>query len=196
MRRIIAALFLILAVTRVSAADLSPSYSVPGYLTGAQPPRLSGTVILCPSSDGSYSATACNFAGGGSGSSTPTTPNGTATTSSVPVADGATGGSVALASKQEPFAVTTTQTGGTTSGTAGTFTTATTANASRHGCTLQNTSTGTLYVFFGSGTASTTNAFQVLPSDTITCEMPGLVLTDAIQVGASIASATYVEAVQ
>jgi hypothetical protein len=46
------------------AADLSSQYTVP---SGGGQSTASATVILCPSSDGSVSAVACTFSGGGSG---------------------------------------------------------------------------------------------------------------------------------
>jgi hypothetical protein len=95
-----------------------------------------------------------------------------------------------------PLAVTTNQTGGTTSATAGAFTIAAAANPGRHGCTYQNISTGIVYLFFGAGTATVAASFQIAAGDSATCEQAGIVLTDEIQIAASIASAAYIQALQ
>ena len=84
--------------------------------------------------------------------------------------------------QRRPFGpVLTTQTGGTTSGTVGTFTVAAVSQPERRGCTIQNTSSGILYVFFGSGVATTGASFQIGIGGFIICEQPGLVISNQIQ---------------
>jgi hypothetical protein len=56
---------LLLAPFTAHAADLSSQYSVP--LTTGGTSSASATVILCPSSDGSITATTCSFGSGGGG---------------------------------------------------------------------------------------------------------------------------------
>jgi hypothetical protein len=92
-------------------------------------------------------------------------------------------------------AVTSTPSGTTTSATPNTFTTAAAANGSRKGCSVQNTGTGTLYVYFGT-TGSTAASNQVAPGGAISCNAPGIVLTDAIQVADTLASQPYVLVLQ
>ena len=97
-----------------------------------------------------------------------------------------------------PSGVTTTQTAGTTSSTAGTFTSAAAASSTRKGCTLQNTSSAMEYLYLGAtASGSATNAFMVSPGGFFSCPAPGgVVVQDNIAVAASVASATYVLALQ
>ena len=68
-----------------------------------------------------------------------------------------------------PANYTTTQTGSTVT-THLTFQTALASNASRHGCTITNTSTDTEYVFFGAnGSATTSNSLPVAAGGQATC---------------------------
>ncbi len=125
---------------------------------------------------------------------------GAAATLAEPV-QGVGGGPVSVAGNvgatTSPLGVTTTQSGGTTSATQGTFTTLAAALAARLGCTLQNTSAGTIYLYYGTASSpSATNSFQIGSGQTSTCNPGGLVLRDQIQIGASIASASYVLALQ
>jgi hypothetical protein len=59
--------------------------------------------------------------------------------------------------------------------------------ASRKGCTLQYIAVaGTKgFVFFGSAPGDTTTSFQLVNGQSISCSVPGLVLTDAVQVTAT-----------
>ena len=79
--------------------------------------------------------------------------------------------------------VTSTQTAFTIA-TGNTFQSIAAASASRKSCLIQNTSTHTMYVFFGAtGTASLTNTFQVPTGQFMSCAtVNGLVLTDNIAV--------------
>lgn len=75
-----------------------------------------------------------------------------------------------------------TQSGGTVT-TGGTFQQVLAANASRTGCTLQNASSHTGYVYWlGSGSATTSNALQLLPGQVFYCaSQSGGVVKTAIQ---------------
>jgi len=105
-------------------------------------------------------------------------------------ATGATGGNVTVAKVDTSgnlsvigATATTTQAGGTIT-THGVFQSALASSATRKGCLLQNTSSETEYVFFGAtGSATTSNAFQVAAGNSVSCASPGgLVLTDNIAI--------------
>lgn len=65
-----------------------------------------------------------------------------------------------------------------------TFQAALAASSTRKSCLLQNTGTHVEYVYFGAiGSATTSNAFQINPGQTISCAtVNGLVLTDAVNI--------------
>ena len=66
-------------------------------------------------------------------------------------------------------------------------------NSARLGCTVQNTGTAVLYVFFGAtGSATTANAFQVAAGGSVTCQSGGVVLTDNIAATTAASGGTYV----
>ena len=54
----------------------------------------------------------------------------------------------------------------------------------RHGCLIQNTGTHTQYVYFGAiASATTSNAFQLSPGQTIACaSVYGVVAQDAVNI--------------
>jgi hypothetical protein len=57
------------------------------------------------------------------------------------------------------------------------------ANTGRAACVLQNTGTHTMYVYFGVlASATTSNGFQIAPGQTISCNVPGVVLQDAVNI--------------
>lgn len=71
-----------------------------------------------------------------------------------------------------------------------------TAGQRRLGCTVQNTGSSTLYVYFGLLTAATTVAsFQVAPSQAIYCQAGVGVIQDAVSVSGT-AGNSYVGALQ
>ena len=64
-----------------------------------------------------------------------------------------------------------------------TFQTALVANTARKACLLQNTGTHVMYVYFGTlADATTSNAFQITPSQMISCNAPGVVLQDSVNI--------------
>ena len=54
----------------------------------------------------------------------------------------------------------------------------------RHGCLIQNTGTHTEYVYFGAiASATTSNAFQISPGQTISCaSVYGVIAQDAVNI--------------
>lgn len=71
--------------------------------------------------------------------------------------------------------------------TAGTFQSVLAANLARHGCTIQNTSADTEYVYFGANASATTaNALQLPPGAAITCSSNGVVLTDNVSMTSKV----------
>lgn len=77
------------------------------------------------------------------------------------------------------------------------------SNASRRGCTIQNTSTSVMYVFFGAiGSATNAKAFPLFPAGStggsggfISCISGGIVLTDQVSISGS-AGTTFTAASQ
>lgn len=123
------------------------------------------------------------FAQSGGTTTRPTWFNGTtqnyiSTTNPLPVA---TTGSGTITTAPGP--VTTTTTNSTVSVT-NTFQAALAASGTRKACLLQNTGTHVEYVYYGTiGSATTSNAFQINPGQTISCATTnGLVLTDAVNI--------------
>lgn len=87
---------------------------------------------------------------------------------------------------------TTIQQGGTIT-TGGSFQSIMAADPDRTSCTIQNTSTHTLYVYFGStASATTSNAFQVSAGNFFYCTTNVLALTDNVAVSTSTTSDTFV----
>jgi hypothetical protein len=71
--------------------------------------------------------------------------------------------------------------------TAGTFQSVLAANVNRHGCTIQNTSADTEYVFFGANASATTsNALQLSPGASVSCAGNGVVLTDNVSMTSKV----------
>ena len=104
-----------------------------------------------------------------------------------------TAGQDCAAVASSPSGATSTAVGGTI--TAGnTFQSALAASSTRKGCTIQNTSSHTLYVFFGAtASATTANSFQVAPGATIMCStQTGAALTDNVAVTTSTTGDTFV----
>lgn len=96
----------------------------------------------------------------------------------------------------QPTGATSTQAAGTIT-LGATFQTALASSATRLGCSLQNTSTHTLYVYVGTlGSATTANSFQVPPNGMFYCNTGQIVVTGAINVTTSTTSDTYVVASQ
>jgi hypothetical protein len=126
--------------------------------------------------------------GGGGGGSTPTGTAGTPNANVVTV-QGITNGTP---QRVNGVASPSTNISGTTSATAGTYTTALAASTTRLGCFLQNTSAGTMYVFVGSGQASIATSHPIGPGGTFSCASGNTILSDALQVANSAASAAYV----
>lgn len=96
-------------------------------------------------------------------------------------------------------AVLTSTPSGVTITTANTFQTGAASSAGRKGCTVQYTGAGgsTGYVFFGAnGSATTSNSYQLAPGSTISCAIPGGVLTDNIALSSTVNSGTFVVSVQ
>ncbi len=78
-----------------------------------------------------------------------------------------------------------------------TFQTALAASSTRLGCTIQNTSTHTMYVFVGTlGSATTGNSYQVPPNGTFACNAGPIVLTGAVNLTTSTTADTFVVANQ
>ena len=71
--------------------------------------------------------------------------------------------------------------------TAGTFQSVLSANLNRHGCTIQNTSADTEYVYFGANASATTaNALQLPPGASVSCSSDGVVLTDNVSMTSKV----------
>lgn len=86
------------------------------------------------------------------------------------------------------------QTGGTL-GSSGVFSSVLASNGARHSCLIQNTSTDTEYVYFGStGSATTANSFSLVTGATISCAgSDTTVATDNVAMaGKTSGSDTYV----
>jgi len=90
--------------------------------------------------------------------------------------------------------------GSGTIGTGGTFQSIMAADLNRTGCIIQNTSTHTMYVYFGAtASATTSNTFQVAAGGTIYCGAGGnsvVALTDNVAITTSTTSDTFVFAFQ
>lgn len=101
-----------------------------------------------------------------------------------------------------PTGTSSTQTSGTVT-LGGTFQTAIAANSDRKGCTLQNTSVHTMYVYVGTlGDATTGKSFLLgpgsagSPGGTLYCSDGNIVVTGAINVTTSTTGDTWVQSVQ
>lgn len=149
------------------AADIVPSYTVPGYAG-----RVEAFVTLCPSTDGSRTTVVCANGGGGA-----VTNAGTFAVQNTAV-----------------IGVTSTQVGGTTSATINTFTTALAASATRKGCLLSNTSANAELIFLGAiGSATVINAIPLAAGATFNCSTSsGVVATDAVNIASGTALSTFV----
>ena len=67
------------------------------------------------------------------------------------------------------------------------------ANPARLGCIIQNTSTTVEDVFLGAtGSAAIGSSLQLSPGAVFSCNAPGVVVTDAIQITSATAGATFV----
>ena len=97
-----------------------------------------------------------------------------------------------------PLGVTGTPTALATSGTPNTFTTALAASSSRKGCTIQYTGTHLLYLYIGSGTASTAASEQLQPGQTFSCSPLGATIVEQglISMASTAASDTAVVVAQ
>ena len=78
--------------------------------------------------------------------------------------------------------------------TANTFQSALAANPARKGCTIQNTSAGTLYAYFGSpGSATLAASLQTPAGGSVSCASPsGVVSSSQVSVTSATAGATFV----
>lgn len=131
-----------------------------------------------------FVAPACNAMSYPVGSTRPPTQN--------PAGAGCISGSISASLAVTPL--TNTQTPGTVT-THGTFQAALAASGTRNGCLIQNTSADTEYIFFGAtGSATTSNAFKLGASQSISCSVGGLgVATDNIAITSAVTDgATYV----
>jgi hypothetical protein len=72
------------------------------------------------------------------------------------------------------------------------------ANPSRNGCLIQNPTTATepLYVHFGSDSATAANSYSLAPGASISCGVPGGVITDTIQVEATTTAHAFIAEIQ
>lgn len=112
-------------------------------------------------------------------------------------ASGSTGGTSTTTATIAVIPVTTTQTSGTTSSSSGTWTqllAAPTGGNVRKGCTVENTSAGTEYVYFGAGAPSGLAIGLAIAAGTpLDCAHGGLVVAqDAVWIASASASAAYV----
>lgn len=167
-RKIVAlAAFGLLLSACAHAADIVPSYAVPGFAG-----RVNTVVTLCPSANGSNTAVACASGGGGVVTNAGT----------FPVQNTAVIGATSV------------QAGGTTSATINTFTAALAASGTRKGCMLVNTSANIELIFLGAiGSATTVNAMPLAAGATFNCASPGgVVVTDAVNIASGTASSTFV----
>lgn len=87
--------------------------------------------------------------------------------------------------------------GGSLAGTiavGGTFQTLFASTPSRLGCQVINppTATETIYIFIGSGSATTSASIPLVPSGVFTCNFGGVVLTDKISVEATTTSHAFI----
>jgi hypothetical protein len=72
---------------------------------------------------------------------------------------------------------------GSTIAVTNTFQAALAASSARKGCMLQNNGSNAMYVFFGSvGSATTSNSIKLAGGQTVSCNAPGVVITDAVNV--------------
>lgn len=95
-----------------------------------------------------------------------------------------------------PLGATSTQAAGTVT-LGGTFQTALASSGTRVGCTIQNTSIHTMYVYVGTlGSATTGNSFQVAPMGLFRCDAGSIVLTGTINLTTSTTADTFVIANQ
>jgi hypothetical protein len=79
---------------------------------------------------------------------------------------------------------------GSTIAASGVFQTALAASATRLGCTLQNQGASPMYVFPGAlGSATEAASFIVAPGGSISCNVSGVVITDAINVTGMVGDA-------
>jgi hypothetical protein len=87
---------------------------------------------------------------------------------------------------------TTTHVGSTIAAT-NTFQAALAASSTRKSCMLQNNGTNAMYVFFGTiGSATTSNAIKLAAGQTVSCNAPGVVITDAVAVTGTMGDAYVV----
>jgi hypothetical protein len=84
--------------------------------------------------------------------------------------------------------------GSTTITAGGSFQTVLSANPDRHGCLIQNpaTATETLYVSVGQASPTTAASVGLAPGATFSCNVPGYVIADAIQVEAATTGHAFV----
>ena len=104
----------------------------------------------------------------------------------------------ALTEAQTVYPFSTAQSG-VTSANANTFTVALAAaqpaqGQPRRGCYFQNTSSSaTIYIYVGTGAATTTNSYQLAPNAAFSCAtQAGTAIQDQIQIASSAASTAYV----
>lgn len=79
--------------------------------------------------------------------------------------------------------------------TGGTFQTLLAVNSNRKGCLIQNPAAAseTLFVFVGSGIASTAKSFALSAGSAFSCFAGNIVISDVIQVEAATTSHTFTE---
>ncbi len=91
-----------------------------------------------------------------------------------------------------PLGVAGAQSGGATSANPNTFTLILTSSPQRHGCVVQNTSSGVEYFFVGSNTPSIGSAIQVSPSGTYDCAHSNVVDQGDVRIASASPSAPFV----
>lgn len=82
---------------------------------------------------------------------------------------------------------------GSTIAVTNTFQAALAASSTRKGCMLQNNGSNTMYVFFGTiSSATTSNSIKLAAGQTVSCNVPGVVITDAVAVTGTMGDAYVV----
>ncbi len=115
-------------------------------------------------------------------------------THGTPVSSGATGsaGASSTPTPTGPLGVMGAQSGGVTSASPNTFTLILAASPQRHGCVVQNTSSGVEYFFVGSNTPLIGTAIQVAPSGTYDCAHSNVVDQGDVRIASASPSAPFV----
>lgn len=172
-----------------------------------------GTTVALTQTINSVTTTVASYtAASSTGSSTPCYQIGAGTVVTATVTGGSPSGLNATLNGANTCPSPGASTGATSTLAGGTVTThnvfqqALAANAARKGCLIQNQSTDVEYVFFGAtGSATETTSFALGPASvtgsaggSVSCNFPGVVLTDNIAITSKTAdgSATYVVSAQ